>query len=87
MRKIKKAVALCYPEDADAPYISASAAGDGAKHLLESAAQNGIPIVQNSDLVDILSLQNVGSLIPEETYEIIAKIFVFVMKISGDEKK
>ncbi len=84
VEKKLKAVALKYPKDADAPYISVSGQGGRAQQILDLAEKNKIPVVQNEVLTDVLYLQNCGSLIPEETYEVIAKIFAFIQTIERD---
>jgi len=77
-----KAVALRYPEWADAPFISANAKEYAAEQLLRIADENEIPVVQNAEMADVLSLQNVGQFIPEETYAAIAAVFAFIAKIN-----
>lgn len=77
---MKKAVALAYPPDADAPYISASAQGRLAERVLALAQENGVPVVRNDALATVLSVRRVGELIPEETYEVLAKIFAFIAR-------
>lgn len=77
-----KAVALRYPEWSDAPFISANAKGYAAEQLLKIADENGIPVVQNAEMADVLSVQNVGQFIPEETYSAIAAVFAFIAKIN-----
>lgn len=77
-----KAVALKYPEWADAPFISASAKGYAAEQLVKIAEENGVPVVKNENMADVLSLQNIGQYIPEETYAAIAAIFVFISELS-----
>ena len=79
--QIFSAVALRYPEWADAPYISAKAKGSVARRLVEIADENGVPVVENAEMANVLSLQNVGSFIPESTYSAIAAIFAFVVKL------
>lgn len=77
---IKKAVALKYPEGAEAPFITASAKGPLAEELLKCAKMNDIMIVENSDLADYLSVQDLGTSVPEETWEVVAQIFSFIAK-------
>lgn len=79
--RIFSAVALRYPEWADAPYISAKAKGSVAHRLVEIADENGVPVVENAEMANVLSLQNVGSFIPESTYSAIAAIFAFVVNL------
>lgn len=77
-REVKKAVALKYPEGASAPFIAASAKGFLAQKMLEVAAEEKIPISENAALADFLSVQEIGTAIPEETWEAVAKIFAFI---------
>ena len=77
----RKAVALRYPDQADAPYISALAKGSRAEHLIRIAEAYDVPVVRNDAMVDVLSIQSVGDFIPEETYAVIAGIFAFVAKM------
>ena len=81
MEEIFSAVALRYPDWADAPYISAKAKGSVAKRLVEIADENDFPVVENAEMANVLSMQSVGSFIPESTYEVIATIFAFVIKL------
>ncbi len=84
---MKKAVALTYPKEADAPYISAIAKGHLAERLLEIAREHDVPLVQDEALANVLSLQQVGDVIPEETYEVLAKVFAFVARIDAKEQE
>jgi len=76
-----KAVALKYPENAEAPFISATGKGNLAEKIVEIAKQNNIPVIKDPQTADILSLQDCGQLIPESTYKVIAEIFAFIRSI------
>mgnify|MGYP002510933666 CR=1 FL=1 len=78
-----KAVALKYPKNAAAPFICASGKGKVAENIIEIAEQNNIPIVENSELTDVLTLQEIGSIIPEETWELIANIFSYIIEVDS----
>ena len=78
-----KAVALKYPKNAAAPFICASGKGKVAENIIEIAEQNNIPIVENSELTDVLTLQEIGSTIPEETWELIANIFSYIIEVDS----
>lgn len=82
MQKTKKAVALKYPEGAAAPFITVSAKGELAQKVLDVAEENDITIVRNDDLTDFLSVQEVGTCVPETVWPVLAKIFAFVMQQS-----
>lgn len=84
MKSLKKAAALRYPENADAPYISASATGREAEKIIETARINGIPVVENKELADVLLIKNVGDFIPESTYSVVAGIFAFISRLERD---
>jgi len=76
----KKAIALSYPSDADAPFVVASSKGLLAEKLIEIAKQNKVPIYEDKLLANTLSVLDIGTCIPEETYEVLAKIFAFIKK-------
>lgn len=84
----KKTVALKYPAGADAPFITASAKGILAEKMVEIAEKEHIPVVKNSELTDVLTLSEVGSCVPENTWIVLAEIFAFVIRNSeGKEIK
>ena len=88
MKKEEKvAVALKYPEDADLPFISAKAKGKLAEKMIEIASENNIPLVQDKIAANILSVSEIGSSIPEATWELVARIFALVVELEGKEKK
>ena len=51
--------------------------------IIEIAKENSIPIVKNIEATEIISLQEIGEFIPEETYTILAKIFAFIKMKEG----
>ena len=79
MTKEKKAVVLKYPEGAEAPFITASGKGELAEKILNEAKKNNIKIEYNEPLVDFLSGMEIGSCVPEETWEILAAIFSLIL--------
>lgn len=82
----KKAVALKYPEGVPAPFVTAAARGALAEKLLEIAEENLIPVVKNDSMADVLSVQEIGSFVPEETWNVLAGIFAFVLSTEGRKK-
>lgn len=84
-RNEKSAVALKYPEGAEAPFVVAKGNGILADVIIEEAKKNDIPIEENEILVNFLQEVKVGSLVPESTWEILAQIFSFILSI--EEKK
>ena len=82
MKRIKqKAVALSYKKGYPAPQIVAKGEGITAEKILAAAEKEGVAVVENSELADVLFTADIYSLIPEEQYEIVAEILSFVIKI------
>lgn len=75
----QKAVALKYPQGAQAPFVIANGKGLLAKRILEEAHANDIKIEENTPLVEFLSEVKVGSLVPQESWEILAQIFSVIL--------
>ncbi len=80
----QKAVALKYTEDLPAPFIAARGKGSLASNLVRIAEDAGLPIQRDNDLSEILFHLEVGSFIPEELYEIIARLYTFVLEIQDE---
>ena len=80
----QKAVALKYTEDLPAPFIAARGKGSLASKLVRIAEDAGLPIQRDNDLSEILFQLEVGSFIPEELYEIIARLYTFVLQIQDE---
>lgn len=87
MKPVKKAVALQYPPEADAPFIAFSAKGLLAEELVKTAESCRIPIYQDDNLVNILSVCEIGIYIPAETYEALAIIFACILKNEQRNRK
>ena len=79
----KKAAALKYPKGSEAPLVAATGQGFLAKKILAIAEKEKIPIVQDKNLSEVLCVQEVGASVPPETWEVLAKIFAFVLKLEG----
>ncbi len=85
MRKL--ATALYYQEGLKAPVITAQGKGLLAEKMMEIASQNNIPVISDPRTSQLLSLSDIGECIPEQTYEIIAKILSFVRRVENEENK
>lgn len=84
-QNIKKAAALKYDKQKqNAPKINAHGKGETAKTIIKIAEQNGIPIKQDEDLVNMLSEIELNQEIPVELYKAVAEIFSFIYGISND---
>lgn len=80
MKQLRKAVALKYPPGVEAPVIVAKGFGETADKIISEAAKNEIPVNHNEELVDLLGLQDIGSIVPEEAWEALAQIFSFILE-------
>lgn len=85
-KKLKKAIALKYDIGKDrAPTIVASGLGIVAENIIEKAGKSEIAIYEDERLVKELLQFKVGTEIPEELYEIVAQVLIFIEDI--DKKK
>ncbi|MCX7677739.1 MAG: EscU/YscU/HrcU family type III secretion system export apparatus switch protein [Spirochaetes bacterium] len=75
MRKgTKKAVALEY-DGSEAPSVIASAQGKLAEKIIEIARMHNVPLYEDADLAEALSLLKVGEKIPENLFKAVAEVF------------
>ncbi len=83
--KDAKAVALQYERERDpAPRVAAKGRGHIAEQIIEIAEDNGIPVKEDSDLVEVLSVLEVDSFIPLEAYEAVAEILSFIYRKNAE---
>lgn len=85
MNQRKKAAALKYEFNSDAPTVAASGMGYIADKIIEKADENDVPIVYNKELTDLLCNVDVGTEIPEELYEAVAHVIAFITDL--DKKR
>jgi len=79
--KDKIAVALEYEHGVDpAPKIIATGKGELAQRILDLAKFHGIEVRKDQELAEILSVLDVDSLIPLETYANVAEILSFIYR-------
>ncbi len=87
-KKKREAAALRYsPENNGAPEIVALGKGEVAEKIIETARENNVPLYEDAELAHTLSYMEIGSEIPRELYEIVAKILVFVGDIDSKFKE
>lgn len=86
MKNIKKAVALKYDKGYEPPMVTAAGMGAIADRIIEKAEESNVPVVYNKEMADLLTKVDVGSNIPSELYEAVAKIIVYVMDIDTNKK-
>lgn len=85
--KRKKAVALGYnPAKEHAPRIVSSGKGILAEKIIAIAREHGIPIHEDSDLVEILAVLDIEQEIPRELYMAVAEILAFLYGINKESR-
>lgn len=79
----KKAAALTYKDNFDAPVVSAAGMGIIADNIIERAKENEVPIVYNKELTDLLCNVDVGDSIPYELYDVVANVIAYITELDG----
>jgi len=82
LNKEPKAIALQY-DTVNAPKLTAKGNADLAEEIIRLAEQHGVPLYENSELVNILSKLDLGEEIPEVLYRVIAEIIAFAYHLQG----
>ena len=84
----KTAVALQYDRASmPAPQVVAKGRGIVAEKLIAMARDNGIPVVEDKLLVEMLDQLNLNQQIPGELYQVVAEILVAVYKTEAGAKQ
>jgi flagellar biosynthesis protein len=76
------AVALHYAGQG-APRVVAKGRGETAEKILALAAEHGIPLRADPDLVYLLAQLDLGEEIPATLYVAVAEVIAFAYKVSG----
>lgn len=86
MNEKKKAAALKYEFNSDAPIVVASGIGTIADKIIEKASENEVPIVYNKELTNLLCNVDIGDEIPTELYEAVAHVIAFITDLDKNMK-
>jgi flagellar biosynthesis protein len=86
-KKIKKAIALEYNPEDQAPKVIATGRGAIAERIIETANRNNVPVHRDDKLADTLSRLDIGEMIPPELYNVVAEVLVFVDAMDKLKKK
>ena len=87
MKQRKKAVALKYELNNEAPIITAAGMGPIADKIIEKAEESDVPVVYNKELTDLLANVDIGKEIPEDLYEAVAYIIAFVTDLDKKNER
>jgi flagellar biosynthesis protein len=79
----RRAVALRYESGRDqAPVVVAKGKGYTAERILKIAQENEIPIREDRNLVQVLSMLEIDREIPPEAYQAVAAILAFIYRLN-----
>lgn len=81
-QELQKAVALYY-DGKNTPHVSATGTGDVAEQIIAIAQEHGVPLCDNSSLVDLLVTLELGDEVPETLYIAVAYIIAFAYQLEG----
>lgn len=78
-----KAVAVKYKPPKDGvPKVVAKGRGEIAQRILQVAREHGVPVREDPDLTEILSVLDVGEEIPAELYQVVAEVLAWVYRLN-----
>ncbi|ADQ40476.1 type III secretion exporter [Caldicellulosiruptor acetigenus I77R1B] len=77
-KKVKKAVAIKYELEDIAPKIIAKGKGYVAEKIIEKAKDEDIPVYEDQSIAEKLFNLELQEYIPEDLYEVVAQILVFI---------
>jgi flagellar biosynthesis protein len=84
----KEAVALRFRQQEDqAPRVTAKGSGVVAEKILEIARKHFIPVRQDRNLIQVLSLLDLNEEIPPAVYQAVAEILAFIYRASRPDAK
>lgn len=84
---IKKAAAIKYEANDQAPKVIAKGKGIVAENILNKAEESDLPIYKDANLVETLTKLDIGDYIPPELYKVIAEIMIFVSDLDKMKDK
>lgn len=90
-RKRREAIALRYDRAGEssgdrAPEVVAKGRGEIAERILETAAAAGVPIREDGDLLELLSMVELGEEIPVEVYATVAQLVSFLWSLNEERR-
>jgi flagellar biosynthesis protein len=78
----RRAVAISYdPAQRDVPIVTAVGEGLVADEILRRAREAGVQITEDVALATVLSQIDVGEMIPEELYTVVAEVLAYVYRL------
>lgn len=83
LKKRDAAVAVRYDRAKDrAPKVTAKGQGRVAEEILRLARDNGIPVHEDPDLVELLYPLELDETIPPELYGVVAELLAYIYRVN-----
>jgi flagellar biosynthesis protein len=83
-KKKQLAAALEFdPDKSSAPVLTAFGEGIVAERIIETANLAKVPVVEDSNITEVLKTVTIGDEIPEELYEVVAQVLVFISNVDN----
>ncbi len=79
--RMRNAVALQYERGDAAPRVVAKGRGSLADRIIEIARDAGVPLYEDTDLVDLLAQVELDAEIPIELYQAVAEVLAFIYQL------
>jgi len=79
----RRAAALRYVEDTEAPEVVAAGAGAAARAIVEAARAAGVPVREDAALAEALAQLDVGRVVPPELYVAVAEALVWAYRLDA----
>lgn len=83
----KRAVALLYDPNNQAPQVVAAGQGVLADKIIETAKESDVPLYKDTNLTETLLKLDIGDCIPPELYGVVAEILVYVDRMDKIKAK
>ena len=85
-KELPEVVALRYDraDDQRAPSVVARGRGEIADRILETAIEAGVPVREDKDLLELLSLVALGEEISVEVFGAVAQLITFLWEINEE---
>jgi flagellar biosynthesis protein len=81
-KKRVQAAALKYrPDENSSPKMVAKGKGQVAERIIEVAKECGVPIHEDSELVEVLSALEINEEIPPDLYQAVAEVMAFIYRL------
>ncbi len=87
MNQRRKAAALKYELNFEAPIVTAAGVGKIADNIIDRAKDNDVPIVYNKELANLLCNVDVGDSIPPDLYEAVAHVIAYITDIDKSKER